>query len=137
LAEETPVTDRRLAWRDADQDPTGVFITAAGREAIGVGGGGADTNTDPAVAAAVESVGVTGAGAFVTALQQPRAGSKNDLVLEMLRRDGGATITELFAATNWLPHTTRGMLTGLRKKGNPITRGKRDDVTCYTIEVPA
>ena len=31
LAEEAPVTDRRLAWRDADQEPTGVFITAVGR----------------------------------------------------------------------------------------------------------
>ena len=35
LVEELPVTDRRLAWREQDQDPVGLFITEAGRAAIG------------------------------------------------------------------------------------------------------
>jgi hypothetical protein len=33
----------------------------------------------------------------------------------------GATLDELVAATNWLPHTTRAALTGLRRRGHEIT----------------
>jgi hypothetical protein len=44
---------------------------------------------------------------------------------------------ELIEATGWLPHTTRAALTGLRKKGHAIARGKRDDATCYTLAGPA
>jgi Protein of unknown function (DUF3489) len=52
----------------------------------------------------------------------PRPGSKLMEVIELLRRDHGATIDELIGATNWLPHTTRAALTGLRKRGHAITR---------------
>jgi hypothetical protein len=56
--------------------------------------------------------------------------TKSDLVLELLARADGATIDQLIAATGWLPHTTRAMLTGLKKKGHIIasekpTEGKR------------
>ncbi|MCB4863286.1 DUF3489 domain-containing protein [Sphingobium sp. PNB] len=63
----------------------------------------------------------------------PAAHSKSALVLEMLRRESGATLDELISATNWLPHTTRAALTGLRKKGNAIDRRKRGEVTCYHL----
>ena len=59
--------------------------------------------------------------------------SKIAMVANLLRRKGGATLTELIAATGWLPHTTRAALTGLRKKGHDIERGTRDGVTSYTI----
>ncbi len=48
-------------------------------------------------------------------------------------RPDGATLPDLIAATDWLPHTTRAALTGLRKKGHNIARDKRDGVTCYRI----
>ncbi|WP_347304486.1 DUF3489 domain-containing protein [Croceibacterium sp. TMG7-5b_MA50] len=51
----------------------------------------------------------------------------------MLRRDEGATLTELIGATGWLPHTTRAALTGLRKKGHDIAKSTRDEVTCYSL----
>jgi hypothetical protein len=44
-----------------------------------------------------------------------------------------ATPIEMVEATGWLPHTTRAALTGLRKKGHAIAKGKRGDVTCYSI----
>jgi Protein of unknown function (DUF3489) len=44
----------------------------------------------------------------------PRAGSRLAEVIDLLSRDQGATIGELIAATNWLPHTTRAALAGLR-----------------------
>ena len=59
--------------------------------------------------------------------------SKISMVADLLRRKGGATLTELVAATGWLPHTTRAALTGLRKKGHGIERGTRNGVTTYSI----
>jgi hypothetical protein len=61
--------------------------------------------------------------------------TKSATVLGYLRRDQGATLAELVAATGWQPHTTRAMLTGLRKKGHAIERRKRDDVSCYHLPV--
>lgn len=63
-----------------------------------------------------------------------RTPSKTEQVLTLLRRDGGATLAELVAATGWQPHTTRAALTGLRKKHHAIVRTRRDDMACYHIE---
>ena len=53
----------------------------------------------------------------LTAPAAPRNGTKIAQVIEMLNRNSGATLDELVAATQWLPHTTRAALTGLRKRG--------------------
>jgi hypothetical protein len=43
--------------------------------------------------------------------------SKKAAVIELLRRPEGATIVEVVAATDWQPHTVRGLFSGtLRKK---------------------
>ena len=52
----------------------------------------------------------------------PRDGSKLALVIEHLQRSDGATIRNLTEATGWLPHTTRAVLTGLRKRGYAVIR---------------
>ena len=139
LVAEAPVTDRSLAWRDADQDPTGVFITAAGQAAIGLGAADTATESSGAEPGPVEPSNSDGEEPTprVAPAHQPRAGRKTDIVLDLLCRPTGATLAELVAATGWLPHTTRAALTGLRKKGHTIVRGKRDDVTYYTVEVIA
>jgi Protein of unknown function (DUF3489) len=64
----------------------------------------------------------------------PRSGSKTAEIIDLLRRDHGATLDELIAATGWLPHTTRAALTGLRKRGYEIGRSRSDGVTRYKIE---
>ena len=48
--------------------------------------------------------------------QAPKPGSKQALVLDLLRRDGGATIGELAHATGWQPHSIRGAISGTIKK---------------------
>ena len=63
----------------------------------------------------------------------PRPESKIAQVIRLLERDAGASLDEMVEATGWLPHTTRAALTGLKKKGHVITKGKRGDVTCYFI----
>lgn len=55
-----------------------------------------------------------------------------DSVIALLRKSPGAALTDLTAATGWLPHTTRAALTGL-KKGHVITKAKVEGVTRYTI----
>jgi hypothetical protein len=77
--------------------------------------------------ARVESVGSE------TSRAVPRAGSKLAEVIDLLSRDQGATIGELIAATNWLAHTTRAALTGLRKRGYEIERVRSDRITSYRI----
>ena len=61
------------------------------------------------------------------------APSKISIVVDMLRREEGATLAELVEATGWLAHTTRAALTGLRKKGHALEKNKRGEVTCYRI----
>jgi len=41
---------------------------------------------------------------------QERADTKKAIVLEMLRRKEGATITEIAKATQWQNHTIRGFI---------------------------
>jgi hypothetical protein len=119
FVEEIPVTDRTLAWRDAGEAMIGLFITQAGRDAIGAG------SDEPA----------SDEG---KAQQSPaRPASKIGTVLILLQREEGATLEEMVAATGWLPHTTRAALTGLRKKGHAIAKGKRGDATCYHIAAEA
>lgn len=59
--------------------------------------------------------------------------SKKDQLIELLRRDRGASLDEMTTATGWQPHTARAMLTTFRKKGHNVTRAKIDGVTRYAI----
>ncbi|MFT8247149.1 DUF3489 domain-containing protein [Roseomonas sp. BN140053] len=50
----------------------------------------------------------------------PRAGTKQAAVLALLRRPEGATVAQVVEATGWAPHTVRGFLAGLKRRGIPI-----------------
>ena len=67
------------------------------------------------------------------AATEPRI-NNSDHVIGLVRRTGGATIDEMVSATDWLPHTTRAALTGLKKKGHQLTSEKADGVRRYRIE---
>ncbi len=122
-------TDNPTAVHRVDGDINhGIFITPAGAAAIGIDLVDDGGDKAPAAAAAASDAPVT---AIPT--HAPRASSKSAAVVTLLGRTQGATLPELIAATGWLPHTTRAALTGLRKKGHAITRGKRDGITCYFI----
>ena len=100
----------------ADSAPSGIIETAT---------------SDPAPASA------TVAHAPV-ANAQPRVGSKQALLVEMISKPEGATIDALIDATGWLPHTTRAALTGLRKRGFAIQRvAQQDAPSIYVIEAVA
>jgi hypothetical protein len=66
-----------------------------------------------------------------------RAGTKQAKIVELMKRAKGATLDELVKATDWLPHTTRAALTGLRKRGLTVERVKdesRGSVYCIKSE---
>jgi Protein of unknown function (DUF3489) len=105
-------------WReDADGRSISLIITRAGRDAVGVEGPkeltGSGNTGDEKV-----GTGPVGSG--------PREGSKQALIIAMLSKRNGATLTGLIAATGWLPHTTRAALSGLRKRGFAIERIQSD-----------
>ena len=51
----------------------------------------------------------------------PRAGTKQQAVLTLLRRSEGATVAQVAEATGWANHTVRGFFAGLKKKGISVT----------------
>ncbi len=70
--------------------------------------------------------------AFETAPRPPRQ-TKQARLLELICRDEGATLVELTSATEWLPHTTRAAITGLRKRGHDVRRERIDGVSRYML----
>ena len=52
--------------------------------------------------------------------RKPREGTKQELVLAMLRRPEGATVAQIADATAWNSNTVRGFLAGLKKKGHAV-----------------
>ena len=88
-------------------------------------------NGEAAAAAAVPANAESNAASFEPA-KAPRI-TKSAAVVALLQRPQGATLAELIAVTGWLPHTTRAALTGIRKQGQVIEKGKRGETTCYHI----
>nr|WP_083434611.1 DUF3489 domain-containing protein [Sphingomonas sp. Y57] len=66
-----------------------------------------------------------------------RASSKRSLVLDLLKREGGATLGDIVEATGWLPHSSRAALTSLRQNGHDIASTKVEGVTRYQIAIAA
>jgi hypothetical protein len=64
-----------------------------------------------------------------TAPRQPRAGSKQDIVIALLRRPEGATLGQMVEATGWRGPSCRGFVAGALKKrlGLAITSTKGPD----------
>jgi Protein of unknown function (DUF3489) len=141
LVKEIKAKPGTHVWRrdeEAGQSYT-LKLTTAGARAIAIDespdtdsptGDAAVASREPVAAAAPPTSPQTNpdesaAGAASNAAPSssaPRDGTKLAQVIALLRRDIGATLDDLIAATGWLPHTTRAALTGLRKRGYPVTR---------------
>lgn len=66
-------------------------------------------------------------------VQTNRVGGKTAQILDLLERDGGATLADLMAATQWQPHSVRGFLSTLRKRRNVVATKREDGVRAYSI----
>jgi hypothetical protein len=128
-------------WHENDDGRFALKITKAGREAIGVddeeGQQPASSSAMPDASkpkkrgskAAAKKVAAKTAGASTkrarqktagevdSSSRQIRAGSKQATIVKLMSRPKGAILDEMIEVTDWLPHTTRAALTGLRKRG--------------------
>jgi len=123
------------AWGQAGDTPAVTLaITAAGFAALGIT---PDEAPQPAAQAAGKRkaakvvpvtekapTAATGATAAKT-----RPGTKQALLIDLLRRPQGATIAEIVEATGWLPHTARGAMAGTLKKKLGLTIMSEKDET--------
>ena len=93
----------------AEENDGAYFMTNQGREAIGL---------PPKIETIEQSVP-----------PKTRQGTKQALVVEMLKRPEGATISQIMANTGWQRHTIRGSIAGVLKKrmGLNITSTKVAD----------
>jgi hypothetical protein len=55
-----------------------------------------------------------------SATREPRGDSKQATVITMLQREEGASNLAIAEATGWQPHTVRGFLAGLKRKGHQV-----------------
>ena len=132
-------------WRvDEEGRGFGLVILKAGRDAISIAEDGNDGSDAPAIPLVTPNkrsrrgriskvADILAAPEVGTRPDGCRAGSKQALLVNMLSRADGATIEELMAATQWLAHTVRAALTGLRKRGYELDRQRSDSVTRYRI----
>lgn len=62
--------------------------------------------------------------------------TKQQLLIDLLKRPEGATIDEIVAATGWQKHTARGAMSGALKKrlGLTVTSEKAERGRVYKIE---
>ena len=143
LVKEAKAKAGMPVWRRDEQDGQSyaLKLTAGGAEAIAVSPDDdasragdeerspTEVDQSPTLAqSACTDAGASAAGsaqAFPTPLA-PRVGTKLAQAIERLRATEGATIAELSQAMGWLPHTTRAVLTGLRKRGYVLTLDRSD-----------
>ncbi len=62
--------------------------------------------------------------------------TKRDQHAALVVRDEGATLEQMIAVTGWLPHTTRAVLTGLRKSSYVIDSDKINGMRTYRAVAP-
>jgi hypothetical protein len=134
LVKEVKAKAGMPVWRRDDAIGQGyaLRLTAAGVKAIAVDEGSAPNE------ARKEESPPSGRGepaGAAPSLSAPRDGTKLALAVGLIRRDHGATLAELVAATGWLPHTTRAALTGLRKRGYAVTIDRTDKERGSTYRV--
>jgi hypothetical protein len=59
--------------------------------------------------------------ATVRSERKTRDGTKQAMIIELLKRPGGATLAEIVEATGWQAHTVRGAMAGALKKKLGLT----------------
>ena len=131
LLTEQPAAHDAAAWRESkDGQRLTLVITDAGRQSIGVA---ADEQSKPQPAPTPvpttkrsrDHGSLAGSKRSTKSRPKPRAtvsrsstrsGTKQALLVDLLRRKEGATITEAVKATGWQPHSVRGAISGNLKK---------------------
>jgi hypothetical protein len=121
-------------WRrDESGSPLTLVVTPAGLEAIGLADHGPNASSHEGGETARESNGNDGGkqgpapGGSSNTTQRP--GTKGAEITRLLKRNSGATLDELTAASGWQAHSVRGFLSGTLKKklGLTVTSDRGED----------
>ena len=107
-------------WRETgDGHGTTLVVTDAGLLAIGI---------EPVVVKTMTAIHENATGVPKSKVPTPRGGTKQATLITMLRAPDGATMVAIIAATGWLPHTARGVMSGAlgKKLGLIVTSVKEE-----------
>ena len=124
LVAERPAAADEAHWRETrDGGRTALAITDTGLQAIGVDADEKTSKESPSTKpkprqrrrrAERKSSGAKPNGKTSPAAARP--GTKQALMIDLLKRKKGATIEEIVAATGWQAHSVRGAISGTLKK---------------------
>jgi hypothetical protein len=125
-------------WRrDERGSPLTLVVTPAGLEAIGLAGDGPNASSHEGGETARESHdGEQGPAPGDSFNTTQRPGTKGAAITALLKRNSGATLDELTAASGWQAHSVRGFLSGTLKKKLGLTvssERSEDGVRRYRI----
>ncbi len=141
LLNEKPAARNATAWRETDGGQRMMLvITDTGLQAIGV-------DADEKASRQARSTKPRAKKPCRRIVQKPitatpkgkksqtaaRQGTKQALLIDLLKRKKGATIEAIVEALGWLPHTVRAALTRLRQQGFRIERVREGGVSRYCI----
>lgn len=128
VAETAPAEKSESYWfKGAEQGPMGLRITEAGRIHVS---GSVERSEEVPEESRADSAESSGPREMSRA---HRPGTKRALLLDLLRRDGGATLDALSDALGWQPHTVRAALTRLRQDGVTIDRVPGEGGMAYRV----
>ena len=113
-------------WRETgDGLGTTLVVTDAGLRIIGI---------EPTVA---QTMAVNQKDSEQVKSPTPRAGTKQAMLIDLLRTPDGATMDEIVAATGWLAHTARGAMSGaLGKKLGLVVTSEKDAARGRVYRLP-
>ena len=141
LVAERPAAADEAHWRETrDGGRTALAIADAGLQAIGVEVDRKTSKQSPSTKprpkqrrrrAEPKPSGTKPKGG--TPPPAVRPGTKQALLIDLLKRKKGATIEAIVETLGWLPHTVRAALTRLRQQGFRIERVREDGVSRYRI----
>ncbi len=129
LVAERPASAGEAHWRETrDGGRRALVITDAGRQAIGLKvdrkTSKQSSSTKPQQKQRRRRAEPKPAGAKPKGRTSPpavRRGTKQALMVDLLKRKKGATIEEAVTATGWQPHSVRGAISGALKKKLGLT----------------
>ncbi len=141
LVAEGPAAADAAHWHETrDGGRTALAITDAGLQAIGVDVDRKTSKQSPSTKTRPRQrsrrVVRKPSGAKPKGRTPPpavRPGTKQALLIDLLKRKKGATIEAIVETLGWLPHTVRAALTRLRQQGFRIERVREDGVSRYRI----
>ncbi len=124
LLEEKPAARNAAAWREGEDGRRMMLvITDAGLHAIGVDADEKTSKRFPSTkppskrrSRRAERKPSDSKPNGRTSPPAVRPGTKQALLIDLLKRKKGATIDEAVAATGWQPHSVRGAISGALKK---------------------